>query len=168
MDFDSCNCTLKIQESIGTPAPNMGVHLRMWGFIPSHSLALPGACNVPLEVPSWPATLQAFALVASPRLALQHQCWVWPQVGILCWHSGLASPPPRRGALWQWGALPRSRGVFWAPHGQHLLSTPIGPHGHLVPSSHPALVHQGLHYVFSQLHVWGVRQQGLYKCLPWQ
>ncbi len=29
----------KIQESIGTPTPKMGIHLGVWGFIPSHSFA---------------------------------------------------------------------------------------------------------------------------------
>ncbi len=71
MGFDSCNCTLKIRESIGTPTPMLGVHLGMWGFIPSHSLALPGACNIILGLPSWPTTLQALALIMNPRLGLQ-------------------------------------------------------------------------------------------------
>ncbi len=57
MGFDPCNRTLKIRKSIVTPTPNMGVQLRVWGFIPSHSLALLGACNVPPGVPFWPATL---------------------------------------------------------------------------------------------------------------
>jgi hypothetical protein len=42
MNFDPCNCLLKIWESIGTPIPKMGVHLGVWGFIPSHSFALMG------------------------------------------------------------------------------------------------------------------------------
>jgi hypothetical protein len=57
MGFNPCNCALKIWESIKTPTFNNIVHLRVWGFIPSHSLALLGACNVPPGVPSWPATL---------------------------------------------------------------------------------------------------------------
>jgi len=40
MNFDSCNFPLKIRESIGTLTPKMGAHLGVWGFIPSHSLAL--------------------------------------------------------------------------------------------------------------------------------
>ncbi len=44
--FYPCNHPLKIQESIGTSTPKMGAHLGVWGFIPSHSLALPGAWNV--------------------------------------------------------------------------------------------------------------------------
>jgi hypothetical protein len=70
MGFDPCNCLLKIWKSIGTPTPKMRVHLRVWRFIPSHSFALMGAWNVILRLPSWPATLQAIALVASPRLRL--------------------------------------------------------------------------------------------------
>jgi len=46
MSFDLCNCLLKIQESIGTSIPKMRVHLGVWGFIPSHSFAFPGAWNV--------------------------------------------------------------------------------------------------------------------------
>jgi hypothetical protein len=37
MSFDSYNCSLKIQESIGTPTPKMGAHLGVWMFIFSHS-----------------------------------------------------------------------------------------------------------------------------------
>jgi hypothetical protein len=56
---------------VGILTPKMGIHLGVWGFIPSHSFALPGAWNVTLGLPSWPAPLQAFALVASPRLGLR-------------------------------------------------------------------------------------------------
>jgi len=72
MGFDPCNLPLKIRESIGTPTPKMGVHLGVWRFIPSHSFAFPGAWDVTLGLPSCPATLQALALVASPRLGLRH------------------------------------------------------------------------------------------------
>jgi len=37
-----------------------------------HSPTLPGAWNVTHGLPSWLAPLQAFALVASPRLGFQH------------------------------------------------------------------------------------------------
>ncbi len=37
MDFDPCNCFLKIWESIETPTPKVGVHLGTWRFIPSFS-----------------------------------------------------------------------------------------------------------------------------------
>jgi hypothetical protein len=46
MSFDPCNRPLKIQKSIRTPTPKMGAHLVVWGFIPSHFLAFPGAWNV--------------------------------------------------------------------------------------------------------------------------
>jgi len=46
MSFDLCNRLLKIQESIGTPTPKVGVHLGVWGFIPSHSITFLGAWNV--------------------------------------------------------------------------------------------------------------------------
>ncbi len=46
MIFDPCNRLLKIRKFIGTPTPKLGVHLGVWGFIPSHSLALPRAWNV--------------------------------------------------------------------------------------------------------------------------
>jgi hypothetical protein len=58
----------------GTPIPNMGVHLGVWGFIPSHFLALLGACDVIPGSFSSPATLQPLALVVSPRLGLR-QIW---------------------------------------------------------------------------------------------
>jgi hypothetical protein len=48
MNFDPYDCPLKIQESIGTSTPKMGVHLGVWGFIPSHSFALSGAWNATL------------------------------------------------------------------------------------------------------------------------
>ncbi len=50
MSFDLCNHLLKIQKSIGTSTPKMGAHLGVWGFIPSHSLTLPGAWYVILEL----------------------------------------------------------------------------------------------------------------------
>jgi hypothetical protein len=71
MSFGPFNRSLKIWESIGTPIPKVGVSLGVWGFIPSHSFALPGTWNVTLGLPSWFATLQALALVASPRLQLR-------------------------------------------------------------------------------------------------
>jgi len=54
----SWNHSLKIWNSIGTPIPSEA-HLRMWGFILSHSLAF----------------LQALALVASSRLGLWQIMW---------------------------------------------------------------------------------------------
>jgi hypothetical protein len=72
MGFDLYNRPLKIWESIGTPIPKMKVHLGVWGFIPSHSFAFLGTQDVILGLPSWPATLQALALVMSPKLGLWH------------------------------------------------------------------------------------------------
>ncbi len=37
MGFDPCNLSLKIQKSIGTPTPKVGVHLGVWRFN-SHTL----------------------------------------------------------------------------------------------------------------------------------
>ncbi len=52
------------------PTPNVGVLLGVRGLIPSHSLALLGACGMTLGLPFWLTTLQPLALVASPRLRL--------------------------------------------------------------------------------------------------
>ncbi len=73
LNFDPYNHSLKIRKSIGTPTPKMEAPLEVWGFIPSHFPTLPGACGVTPGLPSWPATLQAFASVASPRLGLQQE-----------------------------------------------------------------------------------------------
>jgi hypothetical protein len=72
MNFDPYNHPLKIRESIGTPTTKVGAHLGVWGFIPSRPPTLPGAWNVTPRLHSWPAPSQALALVASPRLGLQH------------------------------------------------------------------------------------------------
>jgi hypothetical protein len=73
MGFDPCNRPLKIRESIETPTPKMGVHLGVWVFIHSHSFALLRAWDwVTPKLPSWPAILQALALVTSLRLGLWH------------------------------------------------------------------------------------------------
>ncbi len=70
MNCDPCNCPLKIGESTGIPTPKVRVHLGVWGFIPSYFPTFLGAWNVTLGLHSSPAPLQAFALVASPRLRL--------------------------------------------------------------------------------------------------
>jgi hypothetical protein len=72
MNFDPCNFPLKIWESIRTPTPNVGVHLGMWGFIPSHSFILLGIWNVIPKFHSCPVPSQALTLVVSPKLGLQH------------------------------------------------------------------------------------------------
>jgi len=71
MDFDLYNCSLKIQKSIGIPTPKVGAPLGVWRFIPSRSFTLMGAWNVTPGLSFWPATLQALALVARPRLGLR-------------------------------------------------------------------------------------------------
>jgi len=70
MGFHPYNRSLKIQESTGTPTPKVGAHLRVWRFIPSHSLALPKTWNVTTGLHTWPAPSQALASVVSPRLGL--------------------------------------------------------------------------------------------------
>jgi hypothetical protein len=42
MGFDPYNRFLKIQESIKTPTPKVGAHLKVWGFIFSHFPTLLG------------------------------------------------------------------------------------------------------------------------------
>ncbi len=54
------------------PTPKVKAHLGMWGFIPSHSHALPRTQNVTPMLHFSPAPLQALALVTSPKLRLQH------------------------------------------------------------------------------------------------
>jgi len=71
MGFNPCNRSLKIRESTETPTPKVGTHLGVWGFIPSHSLAILKAWNVNPKLPSWLAPSQTFALIASPRLRLR-------------------------------------------------------------------------------------------------
>ncbi len=72
MGFDHCNHFLKIWKSIWTPIPKVGVHLGMWGFIPSHSPTLLRTWNVTPSLHTWPALSQALTLVMSPRLRLWH------------------------------------------------------------------------------------------------
>jgi hypothetical protein len=75
MGFDPCNCTLKIWESIWTPTPTMRVHLGVWGFIPSHSLHSSHSREHVMRLLNLPLSSQPcnpLALVASPRLGLQH------------------------------------------------------------------------------------------------
>jgi hypothetical protein len=70
MIFNPCNYVLKIQKSTMNPIPKVN-HLGVWGYILSHFPILPGAWNVTPKLHSWPAPLQTFALVTSPRLGLQ-------------------------------------------------------------------------------------------------
>jgi len=66
LKFDPYNRSLKIWESTGIIIPKVEAPLGVWGFS--------GAWNVIPRLPSWPATLQALALVTSPRLGLWQQC----------------------------------------------------------------------------------------------
>jgi hypothetical protein len=68
--FDPCNRALKIWESI---QDSNSQHGSSFGHVRVHALtlfALPGACEVTPESPSWSATLPHLALVASPKLGL--------------------------------------------------------------------------------------------------
>jgi hypothetical protein len=64
LGFDPCNRFLNIRESNSQSGSS-------FGSVRVHSLTL----SFTPTLPSWLATLQALALVVSPRLQLQHQ---WP------------------------------------------------------------------------------------------
>jgi hypothetical protein len=75
MGFDLWNYAMKIQESIWTPTPTMGVHLRVWRFIPSHYLHSLHSQEHVMRLPCLPFGPQPcnpLALVTSPRLRLRH------------------------------------------------------------------------------------------------
>jgi hypothetical protein len=76
--FDLCNCPLIFLKSIGTSTPKVGTHLGVCKFILSHSPILLGAWDVTPGFPSWPAPLQALALVASPRFRVVKKYWWLP------------------------------------------------------------------------------------------
>jgi hypothetical protein len=59
--FDLCNCSLKVQESTGTPTHKMGTHLGMWIFILIffHTSLCPCPCN-------------PFCLGCEPKARLRH------------------------------------------------------------------------------------------------
>ncbi len=50
MVFDPYNCSMKIQESIGTPTPKVRAHLGVLRFIPSHSPTFLRAWDVTPEL----------------------------------------------------------------------------------------------------------------------
>jgi len=62
MNFDSYNRLLKVQKSIGTLTPKVGIHLGVWGFIPSHIPTLMGAWNVTPGLHSWPTSFATTCL----------------------------------------------------------------------------------------------------------
>jgi hypothetical protein len=96
MSFDPYNCPINIWKSIETSTPQMGDHLGMWGFIPSHFPTLPGAWNVTLMLHSWPAPLQTLALVANRRLGLRHH-------ELLCYKGFDTKAEPM---LWEYSCMP--------------------------------------------------------------
>jgi hypothetical protein len=71
LGFDLDNHSLNIRESTETPTPNMGVHLGVWGFFPSHSFALPEHENATPRFSLGSHPCKPFALVVSPRLGSQ-------------------------------------------------------------------------------------------------
>jgi hypothetical protein len=79
MGFDPYNRVLKIWESIWNSNSQHGVHLGVWRFIPSHSLALLGACEVTPEPSFWPATLRPL------RLGCEHKARV--AIGNISWEN---------------------------------------------------------------------------------
>jgi hypothetical protein len=72
MSFDPCNHALKIRESIWDSNSQHGISLVSVRVNSLTLFALLGACDVTPGCPSWLATLQALALVASARLGLRH------------------------------------------------------------------------------------------------
>jgi len=71
MSFDPCNRLLTVRDSIRTPTSQSGGSIGSVGFIPSHTLALPGSMKCDSRAHSWPAPLQTLSLVMNPRLRLQ-------------------------------------------------------------------------------------------------
>jgi hypothetical protein len=69
MSFDLSNHSLKIQESIRTLTPKVGVHLGVRGLIPSHSHTLVRV-NVTPMLHSRPTPFHALASVTNLRLGL--------------------------------------------------------------------------------------------------
>jgi hypothetical protein len=86
MIFYSYNCLLKIQESIRTPTPKVGVHLGVWGFICSYSPTLPGAWNVTPGLHFWLAPLIVSPCLG-PRLKLRQNIYWFPK-NITCSRKG--------------------------------------------------------------------------------
>jgi len=70
LNFDPYNCPLKIRESTGTPTPKVELPwgVKVHSLTPSHT---PGSMLCDFRLPSWLATLQTLALVASLRLGLR-------------------------------------------------------------------------------------------------
>ncbi len=63
----------KFGSHFGTPTSNMGGHLGVWRFIPSHSLHSREHVKWLPSLPLGPQPCNPLALVASPRLGLQQR-----------------------------------------------------------------------------------------------
>ncbi len=75
MDFDPCNCILKVWKSIWDSNSHNGSsfrRVRVHSFTFFTFFALLGACDVTPGPPFWLATLQAFALVTCRKLRMRH------------------------------------------------------------------------------------------------
>jgi hypothetical protein len=72
LSFDPWNRSLKFWESIRTLSPKVGVALGVWGFTPSHFPTLLGVCDATPRLSFGSHLCNPFALVASPKLGLQH------------------------------------------------------------------------------------------------
>jgi len=72
MNFDPWNRSLKFWEFTRTPSSKVGVALGVWEFTPSHFLTLSRIYDVTPKLLLVPQPCNPFALVASPRLGLQH------------------------------------------------------------------------------------------------
>jgi hypothetical protein len=82
LSFNPWNRPLKIWESTGIRTPKMELPwgVRVHSLTPSHT---PGSMLCDSRLPSWPATLQTLALVASPKLGLRQYIWIT----IESWHE---------------------------------------------------------------------------------
>jgi len=65
--FDASNCSLKFWESTGTPSPKVGVALGVWGFTPSHFLALLGVGDVTFDLLLGSHPYNPFCLGREPK-----------------------------------------------------------------------------------------------------
>jgi hypothetical protein len=89
LSFDACNRSLKFRESTGTPSPQVGVALGVWGFTPSHFLTLshtPGSmwCDsrasscLDSRASSWLNSRASSWLNSQASSWLNSQAFLWP------------------------------------------------------------------------------------------
>jgi hypothetical protein len=106
MNFDLCDCPIKIWKSIGTSTPKVRAPLAMCEFIFSHFPTLLGAWNVTPKLHSWPALSQALSLVTNPRLGLQQSTY-W---NIIHWENpiNIITPCMMLDEAWSQSCLPKS------------------------------------------------------------